>query len=160
MPLRISHSKQGLWDKRDPRTGKPPKPEIMNGRRFDLPVFLRKVAQRLEQMNIIDPRIAPEADPPTSPQVAENHLCWCDVSLFVTGFPTLHRSLLRHLAKTDRPLLLASDNGLDKVWITSRPTEDPNLVRKQLTCHDNEAWRLEISRALVSAKLKNYATLA
>lgn len=94
MPLRIRHSKQGLWDKRDPKTGKPPKPELMNGHRFDLPVFLRKVAQRLDQIAISDPRIAPETDPATStaivrqseapaaplPQIAENHLCWCDVS--------------------------------------------------------------------------------
>lgn len=80
--------------------------------------------------------------------------------LFVAGFPTLHRSLLRHLAKTDLPLLLASDNGLDEVWVSSRPNEDPALVRRQLFCHDDSVWRLEVCRAIIAAKLKNYASLA
>ena len=80
--------------------------------------------------------------------------------LFVVGFPALHRNLLRHLAQTDTPLLLASDNGLDEVWITSRAIEDPLVVRAQFTCHENSAWRLEVARALISAKLDNYAALA
>lgn len=80
--------------------------------------------------------------------------------LFVAGFPSLHRNLLRYLARTDTPLLLASDNGLDEIWITSRPSEDPGLARQQLACHDNPEWRLEIARQLISAKLENYASLA
>lgn len=80
--------------------------------------------------------------------------------LFVAGFPSLHRNLLRYLARSDTPLLLASDNGLDEVWITSRPNEDPALVRQQIVCHDDALWRLEISRLLVASKLDNYATLA
>ncbi|MCA9000100.1 MAG: CRISPR-associated endonuclease Cas1 [Planctomycetaceae bacterium] len=80
--------------------------------------------------------------------------------LFVVGFPTLHRDLLRYLARTDTPLLLASDNGLDEVWITSRAIEDAQLVRQQIVCHDNPQWRLEIACQIVAAKIENYAAFA
>jgi CRISPR-associated endonuclease Cas1 len=80
--------------------------------------------------------------------------------LFVVGFPSLNRHLLRHLAQSDTPLLLASDNGLDEVWITSRAIEDPLVVRSQFRCHEDPTWRLDIARALVAAKLDNYAMLA
>ncbi|MCA9065514.1 MAG: CRISPR-associated endonuclease Cas1, partial [Planctomycetaceae bacterium] len=80
--------------------------------------------------------------------------------LFVVGFPSLNRHLLRHLAQTDTPLLLASDNGLDEVWVTSRAIEDARVVRAQFSCFENNAWRLEIARALIAAKIDNYASLA
>ncbi len=80
--------------------------------------------------------------------------------LFVVGFPTLHRNLLQHLARTDTPLLLASHNGLDEIWITSRATEDANVIRQQIVCHDDIIWRLQIARGLIESKIANYASLA
>lgn len=75
MPLRMSHSKQGLAT--SGVSSRKPKPQLMDGQRFDPAVFLRKVTRRVQLLGWH----AAGSSPPATGQlrVVENHLRWFDM---------------------------------------------------------------------------------
>lgn len=80
--------------------------------------------------------------------------------LICLGYPSPSSATLRRLAETDIPLVFATSTGAGDVWLKRGVLEDPEVIRAQMSCHDHAAWRLDVCRALIGAKLHNYAALA
>lgn len=80
--------------------------------------------------------------------------------LVCLGYPSPSSAFLRRMAEGGVPVAFASDAGAGEVWLAADPLDDPELVTAQTACRADAAWRLEIARLLVSAKLENYAALA
>lgn len=81
--------------------------------------------------------------------------------LFVLGSPTVDGPALKAISKAGISVFLTDDVG--RVTATIFPEdvlEDARGVAGQVTAQQDASWRLEISRKLVAAKLRNYATLA
>jgi CRISP-associated protein Cas1 len=81
--------------------------------------------------------------------------------LVLLGLPTLPRATVRALADYSIHVLLTDDVGRSVAALhPSDVLEDSEAVAGQVAAARDEAWRLEIARRLISAKLRNYAVLA
>ncbi|MES2791600.1 MAG: CRISPR-associated endonuclease Cas1 [Planctomycetota bacterium] len=76
------------------------------------------------------------------------------------GYPDLEQPLLRRLRDTGTSVVVASDAIADDLWLTRADLEDAELVRAQVRCVDDPAWRLEVATWLIVVKLMNYAALS
>jgi len=81
--------------------------------------------------------------------------------LFVLGQPAIDSTTLKALTHAGVSVFLADDVGRVLATILPEsPLEDAVAVAGQVAAQQDPAWRLDIARRLVTAKLRNYATLA
>jgi CRISPR-associated endonuclease Cas1 len=81
--------------------------------------------------------------------------------ILVVGPATLDESLLRHLAAEPVPIIVCHEDGRPMFeWLPEEAGIGAELVQAQVSAAADEARRLILARALVAAKLHNYAALA
>lgn len=81
--------------------------------------------------------------------------------LVVLGSPALTHGVLEQFARHDIPCIFASEHGHPRgMLVTSTFSDDAQLIAAQVRTAAEPARRLAIAKALVSAKLCNYAALA
>jgi group II intron reverse transcriptase/maturase/CRISPR-associated endonuclease Cas1 len=82
-------------------------------------------------------------------------------SIVLLDPPQLSAHFLRKVSEHELVLYLADPIGrLRAVQVPGVPTENPELIMRQVLAQHDPEWRLAIARKFVAAKLKNYAALA